>query len=376
MSKTNIINTNVIDARQGTKIGVLELNKTKSLNALDLEMVDAMDAVLRNWASDKQIGMVILKSADPKAFSAGGDVRKLHDWAKANQNNTATDNYAEDFFEHEYRLDYLLYKYPKPVLCWAEGVTMGGGFGLFSASSHKVATESTKFAIPEITIGLFPDAGGTELLASLKEPCGLFLGLTGAVIRGADAVYYEIADYCISSHNYQSVLADITNTAWSGSKDQLGKTLYDLICDYDTGPLGPFEMPDNQPIFESLKDASSYQEVIEVMLGFDSADASDWMRRALANFHGGCPLTAALIVEQLKRAGALDLAGRFRMEMNIAAHCVRGTEFIEGVRALLIDKDRKPKWHYQDFKTVPPNIVQEHFESLWSDHPLADLDNQ
>lgn len=375
MPNQNKIQTSLVNAKDDTKAIVIELNNPSKRNALDLEMVDELSAVLKTVAQDASLGLVILKSTDAKAFCAGGDVRKIYDWAKAHKDGAtaSNDNYADDFFEREYRLDYIIHKYPKPVLCWAEGMTMGGGLGLFRAASHRVATESTKLAMPEVTIGLFPDAGGTEFMASVEEPYGLFLGLTGAVIQGADAVYYSIANCCIAGNKYNNLLDDIKNTAWSGSTAELGNELDDLLSSYDNGPIAPFEMTENMNIIESLKGLTSYQEVMDAMLGFEGTATGDWMSRAMATFRSGCPLTMAIVVEQLKRARTLNLGERFRMEMNVAAHCVRGSEFIEGVRALLVDKDRKPKWRYPDAGSVPNGVVQEHFESMWSKHPLADL---
>ena len=168
-------------------IAVATLNVPATLNSLDLTMVDALAAALVQWRDDPAVAMVYLRGAGDRAFCAGGDIQALYRSCKANREaGRRVDSYAEDFFEREYRLDYVL-TFPKPVLCFGHGVVMGGGLGLLAASRFRVVTPKSRVAMPEITIGLFPDAGGTTLLSAMPGSLGLFLGLTGTHFRGGDA---------------------------------------------------------------------------------------------------------------------------------------------------------------------------------------------
>lgn len=169
-------------------IAVATLNVPATLNSLDLTMVDALAEALAQWRDDPAVAMVYLRGAGDRAFCAGGDIQALYRSCKANQAaRRRIDTYAEDFFEREYRLDYDLHTFPKPVLCFGHGVVMGGGLGLLAASRFRVVTPKSRVAMPEITIGLFPDAGGTTLLSAMPGSLGLFLGLTGTHFRGGDA---------------------------------------------------------------------------------------------------------------------------------------------------------------------------------------------
>jgi enoyl-CoA hydratase/carnithine racemase len=169
-------------------IAVATLNVPATLNSLDLTMVDALAVALAQWRNDPAVAMVYLRGAGDRAFCAGGDIQALYRSCKANQEaRRRVDSYAEDFFEREYRLDFHLHTFPKPVLCFGHGVVMGGGLGLLAASRFRVVTPKSRVAMPEITIGLFPDAGGTTLLSAMPGSLGLFLGLTGTHFRGGDA---------------------------------------------------------------------------------------------------------------------------------------------------------------------------------------------
>ena len=363
-----------LEAAQGLRIGVLTLNQPKTLNALTLDMVRRMDSALRDWAADAQISLVVLLSSSEKAFCAGGDVRRLYQSACANQAaGKSVDSYAEDFFQHEYRLDYLLHRYPKPVLCWGRGVVMGGGLGLFHAASHSVVTETSRLAMPEITIGLFPDAGGTQFLSDIAPPLGLFLGLTGVMITSADVLALGIAGHMIPAAQLDALLAALQASNWQASAAQNAEALSRLLGDFEAAPADGAELQAHSPqITSALAGQEGDADILAAILSLEAAE-DPWFERAIHTLRAGCPVTAGIIIEQLRRAARLDLAGRFRMEFNIAAHCMRGPEFPEGVRALLIDKDRRPKWHHQDLLQVPKALIQAHFEPPYEAHPLADL---
>lgn len=373
---TEGLDIELLPAASGYQIGCITLDAPAALNSLTLPMIDAMAVSLQAWAQDPEVVAVVLKSASDKVFCAGGDVRKLYHAIRANQAaGEQVDTYPEDFFGREYRLDYLLYTYAKPVLCWGQGIVMGGGLGLFRAASHRVATETTRAAMPEITIGLFPDAGGTQLLATMPGKAGLFLGLTGVAMHGIDVVDLGVANYYIQHQLMSAVTAAMMAATWQGQPDQdkavLDEILSSFVRQSAVAQRAASVMPYMDAIHDALADCQSYTEVITAV--FELERRNDWFAKAVATLKMGCPVTAGIIVEQLARASALNLPERFQMEMVIAAQCARHPDFTEGVRALLIDKDKQPRWQHDDLLTLPAAKVNEHFQPPWSEHPLADL---
>jgi enoyl-CoA hydratase/carnithine racemase len=188
------------------------LNVAATLNSLTLEMVDQLQAKLDLWRDDPAIAAIFLEGAGEKAFCAGGDVQALYDDVTATPGGPCV--YAENFFLREYRLDYTLHTYPKPIISWGHGIVMGGGLGVMAGCSHRVVTEKTRIAMPEVTIALFPDVGGTWFLNHMPGKCGQFLALTGASINAADAIYTGIADRFISSERKDEVLEQLLRQDW------------------------------------------------------------------------------------------------------------------------------------------------------------------
>ncbi|KDB97461.1 enoyl-CoA hydratase/isomerase family protein, partial [Bordetella bronchiseptica] len=204
-------------ADNGVRLGVATLNAPQTLNGLSLEMVELLDARLRAWAEDAAVAMVILQGAGEKAFCAGGDLHGLYRSMRENTSGDAWANtHARRFFEHEYRLDYLIHTYPKPVLCWGHGIVMGGGVGLMMGASHRVVSETTRMAMPEITIGLFPDVGGSWLLNRMPGRTGLFLALTGAHVNASDAFFAGLADFRLDSARWPDFCASLLSLPWAG----------------------------------------------------------------------------------------------------------------------------------------------------------------
>ena len=199
--------------RHGGKIGHAILNAERTLNALSLPMIELLDQQLRRWAEDPELILVVLKGAGQRAFCAGGDVVELHRSMIAHPDGP--NPYAEAFFSREYRLDHLLHRYPKPLLCWGSGIVMGGGWGLMAGCSHRVVTPDSRLAMPEIRIGLYPDAGASWFLGQLPRQISLFLGLTGAPLNASDARLLGVADHLLSRENQVEVEQRLQQTQWS-----------------------------------------------------------------------------------------------------------------------------------------------------------------
>ena len=361
----------------GARLGVVTLNAPKTLNSLTLSMIDLMTPQLQAWAADPEVVAVYLRGEGARAFCAGGDIQALYHSMKANHDAGAlVDHYAETFFEREYRLDHRLHRFPKPVICFGTGVVMGGGLGLLAASSHRIVTETSRVAMPEITIGLFPDAGGTDLLTSMPGATGLFLGLTGAQINGADALEVGLGTQLVAAERRAEVEAALLALDWSGERAR-----DDLTLDARFGELAAAsaaQRPESRiavhagAIDEALETTDGdYAAVLAGLRGLAGRD--EWIDKGIANLERGCPATAGIVVEQLHRAPALSLAERFRMELVIGTHCARNRDFAEGVRALLIDKDGAPAWSVDGLDALDRALVLSHFEAPWPDNPLDDL---
>ena len=369
----------------GRRLGVAMLNVAKTLNSLNLAMIDALDAQLRVWQEADDIVAVYLCGGGARAFCAGGDIQALYHSMRANHEaGELVDRYAETFFEHEYRLDHRVHVYPKPVICFGNGVVMGGGLGLLAASSHRVVTGSSRIAMPEITIGLFPDAGGTTLLSRMPGAMGTFLGLTGAHINGADALELGLGQYLIADDQRDALETALVTSAWSGDRDADSAMLDAWLEDLDA----------RSHAARPVSKVAGLRAAVDAALGASSAASTgvedgdfgrilaamrslagrdEWIDKGLATLEAGCPATAGIVVEQLKRGATMSLADRFRMELVIGTHCARNRDFAEGVRALLIDKDKAPKWSVSSLDALTDDVVQSHFEAPWTEHPLADL---
>lgn len=357
----------------GKHIAIATLNVEKSLNALNLEMIDLLQAQLADYEQDDSVVCVFLQGSGDKAFCAGGDVVALYEASAAYGEDAATGP-AIDFFSREYRLDYQIHTYSKPIIVWGNGFVMGGGLGLMSGASHRVATERTRMAMPEVTIGLYPDVGATWFLNRTPGHSGLFLGLTGAQMNAADAIFVGLADRFISHGQKEAVIAGLTGSEWSEQAEQNYQTVSQVLRGFEQLET---ERPEGQvekhlPWINSACDADTTAEIVAQILAHTGEDA--WLNKAVAGLKNGCPMTPHLLVEQLKRGRHLSLADAFRMELILSVNSTQKGHFREGVRALLIDKDRQPKWTPDHVNDVDISQVSTFFNEPWTgEHPLADL---
>lgn len=363
----------------GCRIGVARLNAERTLNALTLEMIDLLGPRLQQWAVDDGIALVVLEASGEKAFSAGADLHRLHKTMLEHHASDQRDDirgnaYAMAFFGREYRLDYLIHTYPKPVLCWGHGIVMGGGVGLMSGASHRVVTPESRVAMPEITIGLFPDVGGSWLLGRMPGASGLFLGLTGARMQAADAIFTGMADYCIAQGEKPAILAALCGLPWTQSARENARLLTQLLRRHAQRDLEAGPLRQHLDRINELCASGDLRETVAAIVALKS-DADAWLSRAAATLAAGSPSTAALTFELLRRARHLSLADVFRMELVAALRCAQRPDLAEGIRALLIDKDQKPRWQPPTIAEVTPAWVEGYFQAPWApaDHPLADL---
>ena len=355
----------------GQKIGVATLNAPRALNALSLEMIDQLLAKFENWAVDEQIAAVWLEGTGDKAFCAGGDIVALYRSMTEYTGGTdpAKENpYAERFFTTEYKLDYLIHTYPKPLIVWGDGIVMGGGMGLFAGAAFRVVTESSRLAMPEVTIGLYPDVGGSWFLNRMPGRCGLFLGLTGAHFNATDALFVGLADRFITNDKRNKVLAALEEAPWR--KDHF-RTVSQVLRKFEAesrAELPAAQVEANFEQIQQLTDADSDLERAKKIVAYAGEDK--WLKRAAASLAAGSPTAMLLIQEQLRRTRHASLQEVFQQELNLSVQASLKGEFAEGIRALLIDKDKNPRWNYPTVDAVEQQWIDSFFEPLWSVSPL------
>lgn len=365
-----------VPTRSGHAIGFAQLNAEKSLNALSLSMIRLLDAQLRTWAADPNIACVVLHGAGEKAFCAGGDVRSLYH-AMKDYRDAPPVPAAVTFFTEEYRLDYLLHRYSKPLLVWGTGIVLGGGLGLMAGASHRVVTETSRVGMPEITIGLFPDVGASWFLQRIPRRAGLFLALTGAHMNGHDALVAGLADHFLRSSDREAVFSQLDQVEWTANVEANREALSTLLRERSNTaqPLLPTSnLEQHEALIETLCSGSSINQIVASIIAYAGDDA--WLKRAASTLAAGSPTTAALSWELQRRARTMSLADALRMELIVAVQCCAHPDLGEGVRALLIDKDNAPRWTPRTLDEITPAWVDEHFaEPSWpgGKHPLADL---
>ena len=306
--------------RQG-RIGRITLNRPKALNALDLPMIHAITAALRAWHDDPAVHAVVIDAVGDRAFCAGGDIRWLRDLSIAGDHAA-----IEAFFVDEYALNLAIARYPKPYVALIDGICMGGGIGVSIHGSIRVATEAARFAMPETAIGFFPDVGATFFLPRLRGAFGMHLGLTGARIGGADAAYAGLATHLVP-------------------RDRIG-SLADAMAEDGVAVLAGAAIPPPPGELCALEHQvacfgqDSLGAIIQALDGLDT----EWSRATLATLRAMSPTALSWSFEIVRRGAGRTLEHCLQAELALTRHASCHPDFLEGVRAMVIDKDRTPRW--------------------------------
>lgn len=307
------------------RVGRISLNRPKAIHALNLAMCEAMIDALVKWRDDDAVEAVIIDHSEGRGFCAGGDIRMLA------ESGAKDGKEARAFFHTEYRLNHLLFTYPKPVVAFMDGITMGGGVGISQPAKYRVATEHTRFAMPETGIGLFPDVGGGWYLPRLEGRVGVYLALTGARLDGAECLALGLATHYLPSEKLAEAKARI-----AVDPGRIGGILGELSV---TAP--PAAITRHIERINRLFASDTYEDILAAL----EADGGEWAEKELATLHGKSPQTCKVALRQLKEGGEMhDFAEQMRQEYAIGSRVVAMHDFIEGVRALIIDKDNSPKW--------------------------------
>jgi enoyl-CoA hydratase len=341
--------TDDIIATIDQRVGRLRLNRPKAIHALTTQMCEMMSEALLRWMHDDSVEAVVIDHAEGRGFCAGGDVVMI---ARSGNEDAAE---AKRFFFAEYRLNHLLFTYPKPTVAIMDGITMGGGVGISLPCDFRIATENTRFAMPETGIGLFPDVGGGWYLPRLPGRIGEYMALTGARLDGAECCYLRLATHYVQ----QASLADmIDRVATSPQRVQ--------------GAIGAFTMPPPEAKIEAnlpqiSKLFASYK--LEEVLAALEAEDSDWAQGELATLKSKSPLSCKVSLRLMAEgAGRASFAEEMRAEYALAGRVVRTHDFREGVRALLIDKDNNPQWD----PATPEEVTDEMLDVLFAPLPKSE----
>ena len=307
------------------RIGRIALNRPKAIHALNLAMCRAMIDALREWRDDEAIEAVIIDHSEGRGFCAGGDIRMLA------ESGAKDGKEARAFFHTEYRLNHLLFTYAKPVVAFMDGITMGGGVGISQPAKYRVATEHTRFAMPETGIGLFPDVGGGWYLPRLEGRVGQYLALTGARLDGAECLALGLATHYLPSEKLAEAKARIAQ-----HPDRIGGILGELSV---TAPHAA--VMDHLDKINRLFASDRYEDILAAL----EADGSDWAQKERDTLGTKSPQTCKVALRQLQDGAAMpDFAAEMAQEYAIGARVVTMHDFLEGVRALIVDKDNSPKW--------------------------------
>nr|XP_006636689.1 PREDICTED: 3-hydroxyisobutyryl-CoA hydrolase, mitochondrial [Lepisosteus oculatus] len=333
--------------------GVITLNRPKALNALNLSMIRQIYPQLKKWEKDPETGIVIIKGVGGKAFCAGGDIRAVTEAGRSGG------TLAQDFFREEYILNNAIGTFQKPYVAIIDGITMGGGVGLSVHGQFRVATERTVFAMPETAIGLFPDVGGGYFLPRLQGKLGLFLALTGFRLKGRHVQRAGIASHFVESQKITSLENDLV-VLKAPSNEDVAEVLNSYQKQSNLDEEKPFILSEHMDKINSLFEASSVEE-IKLKL---KKDGSSFAQKQFETLSKMSPTSLKITFRQLQAGASMSLQDVLVMEYRLSQACMRGQDFYEGVRAVLIDKDQSPKWWPAALEEVTDEFVDSCFKSL------------
>ena len=351
-------------------IAKITLNNPKALNALNIEMIDAMQTALDTCENDDGIKAVFLQGAGEKAFCAGGDVVGLYHSMQVTAKGDIPKSAAQ-FFTKEYKLDYRLHTFSKPIISWGSGIVMGGGIGLAAACSHRIVTEKSMYAMPEVTIGLYPDVGASWFFNRMPPKIGLFLGLTGSRLNASDAIFAQLADFFLLNEYKDELLSDLSEIEWNNPHCDVQNVIKNLTG-FSDDEAPACNIRDNYDEIQYLLEHCDLAAIVNNLTNIEPK--SKWLAFAQKGFLNGCPMTYRLVYEQIKRARHLSLKQVFIMELIMSTRCAMNGDLQEGIRALLIDKDGKPQWTVKSVKEITNEQIELFFTAPWSgEHPLENI---
>lgn len=333
--------------QQMQHVGVITLNRPSALNALTLEMILALEHQLHEWHTDESIHAVVIQAAPGKAFCAGGDVRWIYE-------NREAPSQKMQFFWHEYRLNHTIHAYKKPYIALMDGITMGGGVGISLHGSHRVASPQFLFAMPETGIGFFPDIGSSYLLSRCPGYWGMYLALTGQRLASSEARALGLVDHIIRAEQFSEILnalceLDLSTNAHSKISEYLAAMSISMDSD---------SVHSAQPLIDSTFNRVDIESIVD---GLSQATEA-WSEETLLSLKQKAPLSLKVTLVQMNKAKRMSMAECIHMDYCLVGHFMRDQDFYEGVRALLVDKDKSPHWQPGSLSAVSATQVAKYFE--------------
>jgi enoyl-CoA hydratase len=339
----------IICERRG-QAGVITLNRPRALNALNLTMVREMRRALDAWEDDASVTRIVVQGAGEKAFCAGGDIRQLTELGQAGRREEAL-----SFWREEYQLNVRIKRYPKPYVSLIDGIVMGGGVGVSLHAPYRVAGERYLFAMPEVSIGFFPDVGATYALPRLPGQTGMYLALTGERLKRADAMLLGLATHAVASSHMEA----LREALFAGEP-------VDEALSRVSSEAGPAPLAEQKAVIDSCFSAESVVAVLE-RLDQTARNGSDFAARTAETIRTKSPTSLNIAFEQVRRGGALTFEEAMKMEFRIVSRVSQGHDFYEGVRSVLIDKDGQPKWNPASLDAIDRAAIERNFADLGAD---------
>jgi enoyl-CoA hydratase len=352
MTDTSVVEPDLIARREGFA-GIIRLNRPKAINAVTLEMFRDIDKALDAFEADPAIAVIVLEGAGERGLCAGGDIRAL--W----ENSKVQGDLGAILWREEYILNARIKKLPKPYVAFMDGIVMGGGVGLSAHSSHRVVTERTKLAMPEVGLGFFPDVGGTYLLSRSPGEIGTYFGLTGTTMNGPDAVYARFADAVVPSAKLPDLREVLTKVRPGTMSDEVRALIAGFATGEKAGPVAA-----KQAEIDRLFGHDRMEDIVAALKG----DGSELALAALKTLAEKSPRGMVVTLKLLRLARkASSLEECLVREYRAALEVFRSDDFREGIRAAVIDKDRNPKWSPPRIEDVTTEMVAPYFAGLGAD---------
>jgi enoyl-CoA hydratase len=341
--------TEILFERRGAA-GIVTLNRPKALNAVTHTMVRALAGQLAQWAKDDAVTRVVVTAAGERAFSAGGDIRALYELGRAGRHAEAL-----QFWRNEYMLNTLIKRYPKPYVALIDGIVMGGGVGVSIHGSHRVAGDKFQFAMPEVSIGFFPDVGGTWFLARLPGKIGTYCALTGERMRNADAVPFGVATHYVASSRFPDLLDALTGTV-----------PVDAVLGAFAEKLGIGSLSIYRLAIDRLFAGGRVEDILAALdrEAISHSQEAGWAGATAAAMRGKSPTSLKLALAQLRRGKEWSFTECMKMEFRIVSRIIHRPDFYEGVRAVIVDKDNAPRWNPDRLGQVLDRDIDRYFAPL------------
>ncbi len=341
----------VLVVKHENGLGELILNRPKALNSLNTDMLLIIQKALEEWKTDDSVQAVLLRSDLERALCAGGDIKMLHAAQESEENRQA----AMNFFDIEYDVDLMIAEYDKPIIAYLNGIVMGGGVGLTQGASHRIVTETTRWAMPEMNIGFFPDVGGSYFLNRAPGQVGRYLALSASTIGAQDAIYAKVADEYVLSENLSALTEDLKRADFSNgsAKEVVEQAIAKVRATFD----GEGKLEQQRA---AIDEHFAKETVEDIIASLESAD-DEFSQKTASIVKGKSPVSLKVTLEQLKRGEGKSLKDCLAMELNIGSNFLKHKDFYEGIRSVVIDKDQNPQYEYKNLEDVSEAFVDSFF---------------